>query len=585
MNLTSKRRIHIQERLNELYDLQSKWEEKRDLAENPNEERRSEVEIQKIRGYIDQYKLELGGGKTVIEDQLNPVQIPDVKRINQRWILGIVCSIIFITSVYIGYIQVTKVEPDYDKYVLWVNRGDSLIHEYQIPQAEVAYEKALDFNPRDTAVQTKLEVLDEAKTLIASEKYEEAEKKFKVIVEIPASRGLAIENYQPPTSSNNIEISFSWEENHLILMIKGGKPFENAQQPYIISGIDSCDNCIMWEKAEVGTYTAHIKNVNEIRLSLQIEDSEGNTYRKFLSNPYLAETEITIERVETVEEKFENTINQADRYFSQKEYEKALTKYEEALTFKPQDPYCIAQITIVKELIREGVKAKAKRIELVKVHGGRFLMGSNDGFESEKPIHEVQLGSFNIGQSEITVKQYRAYCLLTEREMPEPPPWGWKDNHPMVNVSWKDAQEYCEWVGGRLPTEAEWEYAAKGAVEESEERYSGGNNLGKVAWYVNNTRTTQAALSKAPNRLKIYGMTGNVAEWCYDRYADDYYVNSTLNDPTGPTTGSRRVVRGGSFLSDPNSTQDGDQLRITYRNYKSENNAYSYIGFRVAFSN
>lgn len=588
MNLTSKRKNKIQERVEELYELLAKWEEKRDLAENPNEQKRCEVEIRKIKGYIEQYNIELSGGKRVIEDQHNPVKVPDVKKINRQWILGIGISIISISIIYLGYIKMTEIEPDYEKYLLWVNKGDSLIQVNQVPLAEKAYENALDFNPKDSVVQTKLEILDQAKKLIASENFEKAKEKFKVILEIPPSAGLALDSYQSPIkSSKNIELSLLWENNELILTIKGGMPFQDENKPYIIRGIDYCKDCIRWENLNENTYVAYISGISELRLSIQVEDSQGSLSRENFENPNSIDSasKPIKDKSEVAEEQFESFKSRGDEKFNLKKFPEAIKEYNQALIYKPYDSYCIDQITLAKEKIRELQIIAAKEIELVYVNRGSFLMGSEEGFSNEKPIHEVTLSSFKIGKSEVSVKQFKDYCKLTNRPMPKAPSWGWKDNHPIVNVSWKEAQAYCEWLGGRLPTEAEWEYAAKGGLKESKNRYSGGNNLGKVAWYINNTQTTQAVFSKSPNRLQIYGMTGNVAEWCFDKYSGNYYASTVPNDPTGPTSGSRRIVRGGSFISDPNSTQDGDQLRVTYRNYKSEGYTANYIGFRVVIPN
>jgi formylglycine-generating enzyme len=196
--------------------------------------------------------------------------------------------------------------------------------------------------------------------------------------------------------------------------------------------------------------------------------------------------------------------------------------------------------------------------EMVLVEGGSFTMGDEWGMgsEDELPTHEVSLKNFKISKTEVTVKQYRQFCRETGRSMPEAPSWGWQDNNPMVNVNWHDAVAYCDWLSDkmdglyRLPTEAEWEYAARGGKNSKGFKYSGGQSMHSVGWFSENSNSrTQAVASKKPNELGIYDMSGNVWEWCSDWYGKDYYANSPSSNPRGPSSGSNRVLRGGSWNS------------------------------------
>ena len=131
--------------------------------------------------------------------------------------------------------------------------------------------------------------------------------------------------------------------------------------------------------------------------------------------------------------------------------------------------------------------------EVVFVEGGIFNMGSNDGGDDEQPVHNVGVNAFRIGKYEVTVGQYKKFCESTGRSMPEAPSWGWNNIHPMVNVSYNDAVAYCNWLGKtyggnwRLPTEAEWEYAARGGNKSNGYTYSGSNSLEEVAWFKDNS--------------------------------------------------------------------------------------------------
>jgi len=110
------------------------------------------------------------------------------------------------------------------------------------------------------------------------------------------------------------------------------------------------------------------------------------------------------------------------------------------------------------------LKSKQDTAGMVFVQGSVFNMGSTV-FENEMPIHEVELDDFYIGRYEVTVKEYREFCEATGRDMPKEPMWGWDDTHPIVGVTWDDASQYAEWAGKRLPTESEWEYAARGGLK------------------------------------------------------------------------------------------------------------------------
>ena len=189
---------------------------------------------------------------------------------------------------------------------------------------------------------------------------------------------------------------------------------------------------------------------------------------------------------------------------------------------------------------------------MIAIAGGTFTMGSNSGESNEKPIHSVTVNSFSIGKYEVTVAEYKSFCEAAGRTMPEAPSWGWNDKHPMVSVSFDDANAYCNWLSEatcknyRLPTEAEWEYAARGGSRSSGYSYAGSDDLDEVGWSSDNAGgQTQACGRKKANELGLYDMSGNVWEWCNDWYGD--YISSPATNPKGPTSGSSRVLRGGSW--------------------------------------
>jgi formylglycine-generating enzyme required for sulfatase activity len=214
---------------------------------------------------------------------------------------------------------------------------------------------------------------------------------------------------------------------------------------------------------------------------------------------------------------------------------------------------------------------------MILVPGGTFQMGSTAGNTNEIPIHTVTLTSFYLDAKEVTVAQYRAFCTATARPMPTAPSWGWTDDNPIVNVSWNDATAYATWAGKRLPTEAEWEFAARGGNLSHGYTYSGSNTIGDVAWYTSNSgNRTNAVGTKLPNELGLYDMSGNVWEWCADWYSAGYYAVSPVSNPNGPSTGTDRTLRGGAW--------DKDQAgcRVAIRNLDPPTFTNALLGFRCA---
>ena len=239
----------------------------------------------------------------------------------------------------------------------------------------------------------------------------------------------------------------------------------------------------------------------------------------------------------------------------------------------------------VRENPKDGLK-------YVWIPPGTFQMGCSPGDsecgEMEKPSHRVTISKgFWIGQSEVTVGAYKGFARQTGRGMPPefnfsglglmPQNSGWaNDSMPIVSVDWNDAHDYCTWAGGRLPTEAEWEYAARGGNPGA--RYgplddiawtldnSGQQRLDsariyrekKRGWYFTmykNNNRPQGVGQKRANGFGLFDVLGNVWEWVSDWYGADYYQNSPPSDPQGPAGGEGRVARGGSCRNDPSAVR------------------------------
>lgn len=217
---------------------------------------------------------------------------------------------------------------------------------------------------------------------------------------------------------------------------------------------------------------------------------------------------------------------------------------------------------------------------MVTVEGGTFMMGAmagdSDASNDEKPAHSVTLTTFRIAETEVTQALWLAVMGTN------PSPYTDNLNCPVENVSWIDAHTFIAKLNQltgknfRLPTEAEWEYAARGGKNSHGYLYSGSNDIGTVAWYSSNSgNKTHAVATKLPNELGIYDMTGNVWEICQDRYASDYYSNSPWFNPTGPSTGNNISDRGGSWYN------NAGKCRVTYRDHASFTGS-SHAGLRLA---
>ena len=215
--------------------------------------------------------------------------------------------------------------------------------------------------------------------------------------------------------------------------------------------------------------------------------------------------------------------------------------------------------------------------KFVKVPEGTFTMGCtvvrNCAGSDDRPARAVTLSEFQISNQEVTVAQYRTFCEATGRSMPRKPDWSWEDDNPIVNVTWNDAVAFCQWTNCRLPTEAEWEYAAQGAKEPRPTLFSGSNELREVAYFMDNTTRARTVGKKKPNELLLYDMSGNVSEWVQDWFG--VYPQTPQQNPQGASRGTHKVVRGGNWQS------ASEECRITYRGFCDPNLGTNYIGFRV----
>ena len=243
--------------------------------------------------------------------------------------------------------------------------------------------------------------------------------------------------------------------------------------------------------------------------------------------------------------------------------------------------------------------------QLVKVPAGCYHMGNGfgDGYHIEMPVHEVCVSDFFISKFDVTRGDFKIFVNETRYRTEAEKGSGcyiyngnswrkdagasWRspgflqtDNHPVVCIGWQDAVAYTKWISARtkheyrLPTEAEWEYAARSGGKA--ERFAGSDNIDAVAWYsANSNNTTHPVGLKKANGLGLYDMSGNVWQWTTDWYGENYYRESPRDNPAGPASGSKRVFRGGSWFYDPRG------VRASYRDFAVPEYCSSYLGFRV----
>ncbi|MDR1973913.1 MAG: formylglycine-generating enzyme family protein [Bacteroidales bacterium] len=223
--------------------------------------------------------------------------------------------------------------------------------------------------------------------------------------------------------------------------------------------------------------------------------------------------------------------------------------------------------------------------EMIAVNGGTFTMGctseqGGDCNDDESPSHQVTLSNFYIGKYEVTQKLWWDVVGFWPGSAPSNIV-GVGNNYPMYDISHTDLQIFLTKLNQitgktyRLPTEAEWEYAARGGDQSQGYKYSGSNTVGDVAWYYTNSdNKTHEVGTKAANELGLYDMSGNVWEWCSDWYGD--YTADVQTDPTGAASGSDRVLRGGSW-----NYADATYCRVSYRNKYVPANRNSISGFRL----
>ncbi|VBB48368.1 exported hypothetical protein [uncultured Paludibacter sp.] len=244
------------------------------------------------------------------------------------------------------------------------------------------------------------------------------------------------------------------------------------------------------------------------------------------------------------------------------------------------------------------IKAQIPDADMIQIVGGTFTMG-NSSYTRETPIRNVSISNFYMSKNVITNAQfadflnaYNSSVVLNGNYAGKPlfkeDSWGiiknndvyqaaaGYENYPVIKVTWYGADAYCKWAGGRLPTEAEWEYAAKGGINKNTYTYSGSSTASTVAWYYDNSgHTNHPVATKIANSLGLFDMSGNVYEWCSDWFGRYNDILSSTTDPAGPENGVSKVIRGGY------RSLGSTDLHLTHRESISPEECYNFVGFRL----
>ena len=381
---------------------------------------------------------------------------------------------------------------------------------------------------------------------------------------------------------------------HKLQFIAVDNPKVKDSCEYKVDDVLESDYIEVFLQEKSGIVSAETENLEKLQQEKENLSAEVTELQNKLS-----ETESLAEKRSGEIARLKEQLDRAKKELSEKKSDIAslkttLSNVKKDLSNKltELEQYKSAEATVRKRIEEERKRIKErKRVEeekfkvgnvefrMIYVEGGTFKMGADYGWSYEKPVHDVTLSDYCIGETVVTQALWKAV-------MGNNPSCFHGDNLPVEYVSWYDCQEFLrklnnyvqDQLKGRrfaLPTEAQWEFAARGGKKSQNYIYSGGDTLYGVAWYNNNSsKSTQPVKQKRANELGLYDMSGNVREWCQDWY-ESSYPSSPQTDPVGPSTGSYRVNRGGGWYD------DACFCRSANRSNGASGGRYSNLGLRL----
>lgn len=365
---------------------------------------------------------------------------------------------------------------------------------------------------------------------------------------------------------------------HKLQFIAVDNPKVKDSCEYKVDDVSESDYIEVFLQEKAGIVSAEAENLEKLQQEKENLSAEVTELRHKLS-----ETESFAEKRSGEIAKLKERLNLAEKELSEKNSEIVSLK-----TTLSDVKAILANTRTELEKYKSAEKEERKQqglfkvgnveFKMIYVEGETFKMGSDNGCADEKPVHDVTLSDYCIGETLVTQALWKAVMNNN--------PSGFKgDNLPVENVSWEDCQEFIcklnnrvqDQLKGRrfaLPTEAQWEFAARGGKKRKGYLYSGSNTIDDVAWYEgDSSEKTHPVKQKRANELGLYDMSGNVGEWCQDWFG--FYPSSSQTDPTGPSSGASRVLRGGSWYS------IASYCRSANRNYYTPGNRYNFLGLRL----
>ena len=382
--------------------------------------------------------------------------------------------------------------------------------------------------------------------------------------------------------SNDIRIIRYSEENLSNQRSELSKRIESIDSQYLrkklMSDLEQSNPSAFEERSKSRSLLKQIDALNSEIDSLK-QEAEKTIKEKLASGEYV--TRVAVEQIKrTANAEAEENI----RIALDAQAKKYQTTIEE---LKKKSTTLESQLAELRKSVEKNnlltFTVKGVSFKMVKVAGGTFNMGATaeqgkDAYDSERPVHQVTLSNYYIGQTEVTQALWTAVMGRNPSEFKG-------DNLPVEQVSWYDCQTFIEKLNSllsneldgkrfALPTEAQWEFAARGGNESHGYKYAGSNNIDDVAWFeYNSGKQTHPVAQKRPNELGLYDMSGNVWEWCQDWY--DKYSSYAQTNPQGPTSGTNRVHRGVSWYS------DAEYCRVSIRSSGAPDFRYYFLGLRL----
>ena len=490
-----------------------------------------------------------------------------------------------------------------DAYKKHFTRAQAFEKNYQYVQALGAYYDAMEADPTSAA--------------------EPALKAFDRLSEKIKSGNLEFPEDKNSVGPNSIwdHIYNDWneykKENSLLFKVGMGKRLENRSKSYgskssplsrryihSVLVYDNQKNSIIRNILkdsfrELGNYWDSMDKFSDeiCEISFMVTDGTGNELLPIKSAPFYPSNDRTYEEYYPHVE-WETDSDTVIKVITAEDYK--IVPVKVVVNGKAVPIESVQFLDNINKPVEENVLDKVRKAcfnQYVTVQGGSFQMGSPDSGSDAKTVHSVTVSTFMIGKTEVTKELYES--VMGKDSLKTYVDW----NDPASNVSWYNAVEFCNalskkdgltpcyskdssgnWLwnknanGWRLPTEAEWEFAARGGNLSKGTKYSGSDDIDEIAWYFRNSNVIETVATKVPNELGLYDMSGNVWEWCWDWYGA--YSSGSQKNPTGPSYGSSRVIRGGGVYT----REEELTYRVSYRNLCLPSNSNLNIGFRIVRS-